>query len=155
MTPTTGSKVGIIYSTGKKHVRGHIYVDSDAEWPTIQANLPAGCSIVFVPMSSHIAGPNQFYTDLATAVGLPTMAQQFTDPRCVVIDNISNIVEKIIMADDSMDTMQGKTLINHQSAQVGDVYDPILKQFTRASVILPIKLPDRPIAITTTVQVFS
>src|SRR5258708_19773600 len=97
MTPTTGSKVGIIYSTGKKHVRGHIYVDSDAEWPTIQANLPAGCSIVFVPMSSHIAGPNQFYTDLATAVGLPTIPQHFTDPLFFVIDIISNLFYKIIM----------------------------------------------------------
>lgn len=146
-TPENGSKVGIIYSTSNKHVRAHVYVDSDDEWAQIEANLPAGTSIVYIPMSSHHAGHDTFHQDIATALGHSTVTQQFTDPRCVIIDNNSLTVEHVIMADASIDTIQGKTLINHQIADVADVYDPVLRQFTRASVTLPPKVGVRTTAV--------
>ena len=138
MTPITGSKVGIVFSTGKKHVRGHIYVDSDAEWTAIQTAINAipGLSLTFVPMNSHLAGHAQFHQDIATAIGVPTATQLFTDPRCVIVDNVSNMVEHVILADDSIDTIPNKTLVNHQTADVGYSYNPILKLFT-APVVLP------------------
>jgi hypothetical protein len=138
-TPTTGSKVGIIYSTGKLHVRAHIFVDSDAEWPQIEATLPSGCSIAYVPMSAHLGGHETFYPAIAAALGHASPTQQFTDPRCVVIDSGSLTVEQIIMADDSIDTLPGKTLINHQLADIGNTFDPVLQQFTVPSYTLPAK----------------
>src|SRR5882672_6351092 len=112
-TPITASKIGIVFSTGKKHLRGHIYVDSDSEWPAIESAIAAipGLSIVFIPMSEHHAGHDAFHKSIATAIGVPTVEQLFTDPRCAVIDNATNMVEHIIMADDSIDTLPGKTII--------------------------------------------
>ena len=146
-TPPTGSKVGIIYSTVKLHVRAHIYVDSDAEWPQIEATLPVGTSIAYVPMSAHLGGPDTFYPAIATALGHATPTQQFTDPRCVVIDNVALTVEQVIMADDSIDTLPGKTLINHQLADVGNAYDPVLRQFTVPSYTLQPKAGVRATAV--------
>jgi hypothetical protein len=129
-TPTTGSKVGIVISVGKKHVRGHIYVDSDAEWPAWQAAIATdpNLSLIFVPMASHLAGSDQFHQDVAAAVGV-TLTQMLGDPRCVVVDNASNMVEQVIMADDSIDTLPGKTLVNHQLATVGSTYVPATQTF--------------------------
>src|SRR5215831_7503878 len=147
-TPTTASKVGIVFSTGKKHQRGHIYVDSDAEWPAIQAAIQAtpGLSLTFVPMSSHLAGPDQFHQDIATAIGVPTAAQLFTDPRCAVIDAQTLLVEQVIMADDSLDTLPGKILVNDSQAMPGFSWNTVTKQFTTLQVTLPIK-PGRPTAV--------
>lgn len=138
-TPTTGSKVGIVYSTVNKHVRMHVYVDSDAEWATWEANLPPGCSIAYVPMSAHHAGHDVFHQAIATAVGLPTVEQMFTDGICAVVDNKTGLVEQTIMADALIDTLPGKTLINDQNVKVGDSWDHSTQQFTTPSVILPPK----------------
>lgn len=156
-TPTTASNVGIIFTTNKKHVRAHVYVDSDAEWTAIQANLPAGFSLAFVPMSAHLAGHDTFHSTIATTLGLATVAQQFTDPRCVVIDNVSLLVESVSMLDDSVDGPQypGKTLINHQIADVGHSYNPTTKQFTAPSFILPAKPGVRATAVVMPAVTFS
>lgn len=140
VTPTTANNVGIIFTTGKNHVRAHVYVDSDAEFAAIQASLPAGFGLALVPMSAHLGGHDTFHQAIATSLGLATMAQQFTDPCCAVIDNISLTVEQVIMADDSMDTIQGKTLVNVQNVPVGSTYNTVTKQFT-IPVITPVKTP--------------
>lgn len=128
-TPTTGSQVGIIYSTVNKQMRQHIFVDSDAEWPAIQANLPAGCSIAFVPMADHLAGSDSFHQAVATAIGVPTAAQLFTDPLCAVIDNTNTVVD-LIMADASIDSVPGMTLVNTSTAGIGWAYNPQTQVFT-------------------------
>lgn len=156
-TPITASKVGIVYSTGKKHQRGHIYVDDDSEWPAIQAAITAvpGLGLTFVPMSSHLAGHDKFHADIAAAIGVPTAAQLFTDPRCVVIDSVSLTVEAVLLADDSIDTLPGKILVNHQVAEVGDTYNTSLKQFTRPSFTLPAKPGVRPTAVVVQATTFT
>lgn len=153
-TPLTGSQVGIIYSTGKLHMRQHIYVEDDSQWAQIQANLPAGCSLAFVPMSAHLAGHDTFHQAIATAIGVPTAAQLFTDPRCVVVDNVSLTVEQVILADDSIDTIPGKTLINHAVAAVGHTYNPTLQQFTAPASVLPPKAGVRATAVNVPAQTY-
>lgn len=142
-TSTISSKVGIIYSVGKKHVRAHVYVDSDNEWDEIEGKLPVGLAMAYIPISAHYAGHHAFYSAIATALGHSTITQQFTDPRCVVIDSTTNIVEQVILADDSFDNIPGKILINHQRAGVGHTYNPKTKQFTKPPYVLRAKLGSR------------
>lgn len=111
-TPVTANSVGIIFTTGKNHVRAHVYVDDDSEWAAIRANLPAGFGLALIPISAHHGGHDTFHQAIATALGHATVTQQFTDPICEVIDNVTGQVEQLIMADDSIDKIPGKTLRN-------------------------------------------
>lgn len=125
-------------------MRQHIFVENDSQWSQIP--IPPGCSIAFVPMSSHVAGQDTFHQAIATAIGVPTATQLFTDPRCVVIDS-TNTVISVIMADAGIDKIQNMTLINHQTAQIGHTYNPATQQFTAPGYTLPAKTGVRATAV--------
>lgn len=142
-TPITASNVGIVYSLGKKIVYGHHYVEDDSVWgwfePILLSHHPGKLGIVYIPMEFHLGGHSTFYPAIARALGHPDVNTQFTNGRCAIIDTSTNLVEHICLADDTIDTIEGKILINHSLAEVGHSYDPETKLFTRPAYILPAK----------------
>jgi hypothetical protein len=122
------TKVGIVYSTGNFHIRSHIFPDDDSELNN-PAHVGPGEAMVTIPLSSCTD-----HDTMNTAI-VAAVPGTIGNPRCVVIDNITGIVEQVIMADASIDALPGKMLKNHATAQQGDVWDFVLLHFTRASFV--------------------
>lgn len=144
-TPTTGTKIGIIYSAGNKHVRGHVYVDDDAEWPAWEAAMAARpeFGFLYVDMAHHHGGPEVFYPAINDAMVAKhgVNAVQHDDPagNCAVIDPATGLVEAVIRADDAIDALPGKMLRNHPTAAPGHVFNPVTGKFKVPAHILPAK----------------
>lgn len=135
-TPTTGSKVGIVYSTGRmKLICGHVYVDSDGEWPAWEAAMAERPEFGFfyVDMAHHHAGHDVFYQAINDAMlarhGVNAVQHGDPSANCAVIDPATGVVESVIRADDSIHSFPGRILKNHPGVQVGHVYNSITGKF--------------------------
>lgn len=123
----------IFYATGSKQLRGVLVPDNDEELVRIGPYAPIGETMLIVPMwpnaGKTLADPanNQYVLDCikqATGIVPP-------DPACAVVDE-NGVVENIIAADEAIDTLANKTLVQkyHPEIAVGCIFDAKTRQFT-------------------------
>jgi hypothetical protein len=140
------TKMGVVYSLGKKHIRRHIYLvdPSDAAGHALrddaELNHPGwllpGEGMVMIDLEHHHAGHDRFHGAINAAIvalhGVNAVQHDDPSAHCAVIDLATGVVENVIRADDSIDSLPGKLLVNNADAVVGDVYAN--GGFTRPSV---------------------
>lgn len=134
------ASIVIFYATGSKQIRGILVPDSDEELQRLNPKPSFGESILTVPAFSSpqkgIFDPanNQYVIDCVTqATGVVP-----PDPSCAVINDLG-MVEAIIAADEAIDTLPNKTLIQkyHPEITQGCVYDAKTKLFTVPAQDIP------------------
>lgn len=130
------TSIVIFYATGSKQIRGVLVPESDAELQSLNLKAPAGESMLTVPgfVSKGMFDPanNQYVIDCVTqATGVVP-----PNPSCAVVNN--GVVEAVIAADEAIDALPGKTLVQSYSPEIarGCTYDGITKQFTVPAQII-------------------
>lgn len=122
----------IFYATASKQIRGVLVPQDDAELQNLNPKAPAGETMLTVPAfvspQRGIFDPanNQYVIDCVTqATGVIP-----PDPACAVINN--GVVEAIIAADEAIDTLPGRALVQAYSPEIvrGCTYDTQSRQFT-------------------------
>ncbi len=134
------SSIVIFYATGSKQIRGVLVPDSDEELKALNPKAPAGETMLTVPAfvspQRGIFDPanNQYVIDCVTqATGMTP-----PDPSCAVVD-ANGVVEAVIAADETLDALPGKTLVQAYSPEIvrGCTYDGRTKQFTVPEQVFP------------------
>lgn len=125
------ANIVIFYATGSKQIRGVLVPESDEELKSLNIKAPAGESILIVPGFVSQRGMfdpanHQYVIDCVTqATGVIP-----PDPSCAVV--VNGVVEAIIAADEAIDALPGKALVQSYSPEIkpGCTYDDKTRQFT-------------------------
>jgi hypothetical protein len=108
-------KVGIVYSTNNGMVRRVLFPDQEEQ--DLGGHLQYGESLLVVPSSA--IDPRQNIHGQAVRSVAYLLGTNPKHPRCAVVD-ASGTVVSIGYMDDEIDHVDGHTLINSKSLQVGD-----------------------------------
>jgi hypothetical protein len=136
-TPTSASKVGIVYGKVSGHVRRHIYVDSDDAFANHENALLPGEAICYVPIADHNAGHDVFHQsirDNVQADGGVTAVLTTGEPGArmfAYVDPVTNLVSNIAMADPNID-QNLNNWVEHPlgTVDLGYSYNSTTKVFT-------------------------
>jgi hypothetical protein len=112
------TKIGVVYGTKNKHIRRIIVPDDDAELNN-PLHVGPGETLATVPVGTSI--------DHATLAKLLGTNADPSACRCAVINNGTNKVIDIVMADPLIDNIEGHTMMFHSDAAIGWNYNAITK----------------------------
>lgn len=123
----------VICSTGNASIRKEVHYTIE-QGQINEIVLGAGEFIVAVS-----SGPYASTAAYSAAINNAIVAVAGKSPgnaRCAVIDG-TNTVVGMIMADASIETVQGMTLVNTTAANIGDTYSSVSATFTPAPFTSP------------------
>jgi len=132
----TATKFMAIYSSAKKMLRRKVlfaYAHRRMEWWLYDEDyldqkwLLPGEEMVLVDVEYYWQGHDVLHAAIDMAIhqkhGVYAILPGDLSGRCAVIDPSTGRVEGIIMADDELDVVEGKILMNDPLVDCGDVYD--------------------------------
>ena len=132
------TQIAIFYATKSGMLRGVLVPDDDID--LLNCHAPAGETMIVVPAfpsaGKGVVDPanHQYVIDQVTkAIGFSP-----PDPSCAVVD-ANGVVESIIAADEALDTLPEKTLVQCYSPEIapGCTYDAVSKEFTVPAKVIP------------------
>jgi hypothetical protein len=140
----TATKFMAIYSSAKKMLRRKVlfaYAHRRMEWWLYDEDyldprwmLP-GEEMVLVDVEYYWQGHDVLHAAVDRAIhekhGVYAILPGDLSGRCAVVDSDTGRVDRVIMADDELDRVDGKILKNDPFAVVGDVYDFSSKVFRK------------------------
>lgn len=113
------TKVGIVYGTVSGIPRRVIKPDSDAQ---LDNRFVGTGETLLIVTNAEYAGMKSLADLVNQKTGLTP-----ADPRCAVVDAISNKVTDIVLADPLVDSLAGKIIVASPTAQIGQTYNPLTK----------------------------
>jgi hypothetical protein len=120
---------GVVYSIGNVHVRRYVYSSDDSELDPAKICHP-GEGLALVSRRPYLSTA-AYYKAISDAVTAAAGKPPATFLDCACVD-ANNVVDSVIHADASVDTLPGFTLIQSYDARVvaGCSYDPATGLFT-------------------------